>query len=102
MKSRGIYYIIYLLTILDIAFTAFGLQLGMIEEANPIMNYFMNLSLGASMLCVLLFVGVILIFLYKVSFKIPWLHSVLTGLVGIKIYVLILHLKWISTYIRII
>jgi hypothetical protein len=102
MRSRGIYYIIYLLTILDIAFTAFGLQLGMIEEANPIMNYFMNLSLGVSILCVLLFVGAILIFLYKVSFKIPWLHSALTGLAGIKIYVLMLHLKWISIYIGII
>jgi hypothetical protein len=98
MKNKYIYFIIYLLTILDILFTAVGLRLGLIEEANPIISYLFNLSMGLSVLCVLLFVGIMLIFLYKASQKIHWLHKALTGLAAIKIYVLLLHLKWISSY----
>jgi hypothetical protein len=99
-KSCMIFYVIFLLTIMDLVFTVTGLQLGIIEEANPIMRYFLNLSMSFSILCVLLFVGAILIFLYKASHKLHWLHAALTALVGIKVYVLLLHLRWISIYLR--
>jgi hypothetical protein len=98
-KSCIIFYVIFLLTIMDLAFTVTGLQLGIIEEANPIMRYFLNLSMGFSILCVLLFMGTILIFLYKASYKLHWLHPAMTGLAGIKVYVLLLHLRWISIYL---
>jgi hypothetical protein len=100
MKSRVVCYIIFLLTTLDILFTTIGLKLGIIEEANPIMNYIIDISLALSMFCVLLFVGAMLTFLYKASSKIPWLHPVLKGLAGIKVYVLMLHLKWISVFLE--
>jgi hypothetical protein len=100
VKSRVVCYIIFQLTTLDILLTTIGLKLGIIEEANPIMNYLMNISLALSMLCVLLFVGAMLTFLYKASYKIPWLHPALNGLAGIKVYVLMLHMKWISIYLE--
>lgn len=64
------------------------------------MNYLINISLALSMFCVLLFVGAMLTFLYKASPKIPWLQPVQNGLVGIKVYVLMLHLRWISIYLQ--
>jgi hypothetical protein len=100
VKSRAVCYVIFLLTTLDILFTTIGLNLGIIEEANPIMNYLINISLVLSMFFVLLFVGVVLTFLYKASYKVPWLHPALNGLAGIKVYVLMLHLKWISIYLE--
>jgi inner membrane protein involved in colicin E2 resistance len=100
LKSKTVYYIIYFLTILDITLTAAGLQLGVIEEANPIMNYFISLSMELSMIGVLLFVGAMLIFLYKASLKVNWLQKAVTGLAYIKVYVLLLHLSWINSYIE--
>ncbi|MDF2546491.1 MAG: hypothetical protein K0R93_1389 [Anaerosolibacter sp.] len=96
--SRFVYYIIYLLTVLDIAFTLFGLQLGIIQEGNPIMNYFICLSTEATAFCVLAYVAIALVFLYKVSEKVKWLNMMLTGLASIKAYVLILHFRWLSVY----
>lgn len=100
MKSRVVCYIIFLLTTLDILFTTIGLRLGIIEEANPIMNYLIDISLALSMFGVLLFAGAMLTFLYKASANIHWLHPVLNGLAAIKVYVLMLHLKWISAYLE--
>jgi hypothetical protein len=100
MKSKYVYYSIYFLTILDIAFTAVGIQLGIIVEANPIMSYFMDLSMGFSLLGVLVFVGAILIFLYKASGTVIWMNKAMTALAGIKVYVLLLHLGWINTYLE--
>ncbi|MDF2593015.1 MAG: hypothetical protein K0S75_2481 [Clostridia bacterium] len=100
MKSKYVYYSIYFLTILDIAFTAVGLQLGVIQEVNPIMNYFMNRSMGLSVSGVLLFVGAMLIVLYKASFTVHWIKKAMTCLAGIKVCVLLLHLGWINIYLE--
>ena len=93
-----IYYIIYLLTILDIAFTATGLKLGVIEEGNPIMNYFIESSIELTTFCVLAYVGIALVFIYKASPKIRWLNTALAGLSSVKVYIVVLHLRWISMY----
>ncbi|SDK52186.1 DUF5658 family protein [Natronincola ferrireducens] len=97
-KNRFIYYGIFLLTVFDIAFTSIGLQLGIIEEANPIMDYFIHLSMILSIIGVVLYVGIAMIFLYKVRSKIPWLSKALMGLTAVKLWIMVLHVRWVALY----
>lgn len=99
-RHRSIYYSIFLLTLLDVFFTAIGLQMGFIKEANPIMNYFMNLSVCLTMLAIMLFVGLVLIFLYRQSFRVHWVNKALTGVAGVKLYIILLHIRWIGTVLN--
>ena len=59
-----IYYIIFLLTALDIIFTVNGLKLGIIREGNPILSHFMGSYMGLTAICVLAYVGAAQILIY--------------------------------------
>lgn len=94
-----VYYIVFLLTVLDIVFTAAGLKLGVIIEANPILNYFISVSMELTFLCILAYVAAALIFMYKVSPGIYWLNPALAGLAAVKLYTVVLHVSWINVYL---
>lgn len=94
-----VYYGIYLLTVLDAAFTVAGLKLGVITEGNPILNQYIESYMGLTVFGVLAYVGISLIFIYKASKGIPWLNAALAGLTGIKVYTVLLHIRWISVYL---
>jgi hypothetical protein len=94
-----IYYLIFLLTVLDIVFTVKGLKLGIISEGNPILSYFMESDMGLTAFCVLAYVGAALILIYKASPKICWLNTALAGTAGVKLFTVLLHLRWISIYL---
>ncbi|QUH26658.1 DUF5658 family protein [Serpentinicella alkaliphila] len=98
-KSQLIYFTIFLLTVLDILFTCIGLKLDIIEEANPLMDYFLNISMHFTVLFVLLFVGISLVFIYRVKSQVPWLPKVLVALAVVKIWVIVLHIRWITVYL---
>lgn len=97
-KYQLVYYIVFLLTVLDVAFTAEGLKLGAITEANPAVGYFMELSMGLTFFCIPAYVGAALLLIYRLSSGIRWLNTVMAGLAGIKLYTLALHIKWVSEY----
>lgn len=99
MKRHGlIYLIVFFLTILDVAFTAEGIRLGAITEANPIIAYFLERSLGLTFFCNMAYVGGALLLIYRLSPGIRWLNAIMMGLAGIKLYTLILHLHWLNQY----
>lgn len=99
MKKWYLIYIsIYLLTILDIAFTTTGLRLGAITEANPFLRGFMDTDPGLTSYCVLAYVGIALLYLYKASIRVRWISPVILGLAGIKTCILALHLGWVSVF----
>lgn len=93
-----IYFIIFILTILDLIFTAKGIKLGVITEANPIIAYFIERSLGLTFFCIMAYVGGALLLIYRLSPGIWWLNATLAGLAGIKLYALVLHMQWLSGY----
>lgn len=102
MRRCGfIYIMVFALTILDVAFTAIGLRLGIITEANPIVGYFLKLSAGLTFLGILSYVGGALLLIYRLSPGIRWLNIIMAGLAGIKLYTLILHMQWFSEYIAV-
>ena len=95
-KGRRTYVVIYLLTILDILFTNLGLRKGLIEEVNPLICPLFKISIGLTSMIILVGVGALLIFLYKVRHKVVWITSVLWVVLGIKLWVLGLHINWIA------
>lgn len=100
MKRHYLLYIaIYLLTILDIVFTASGLELGAITEANPLLKAAIQTAPGLTAISVLAYVGAALYFLYKASIKVRWISTAVIGLAGIKACILVLHLGWVSIYL---
>lgn len=90
-----VYFNILILTVLDVLFTTLGLEMGVIEEANPLMNAFYKLSPILTITGVLLFISVVLYLLYKLKDRFRWIPAVLYGIVGIKVFVLLLHVRWI-------
>ena len=101
-RYLAVYHIIFLLTVLDVVFTAVGLKLGVIIEANPIINYFIGISMELTFFCVLAYVAAALLLMYKVSPRIHWLNSAVAGLAAIKLYTVILHIRWIKAYLYIL
>ncbi len=102
MKRYGyIYFIVFILTILDVALTAEGIKLGVITEANPIIAYFLVRSLGLTCFCILVYVGGALLLIYRLSPGIRWLNATMAGLAGLKLYTLVLHMQWLSEYLAI-
>ena len=90
---KNLYITIYLATIIDIIATVTGIKLGHIVEANPLLKK-MNeypLSVGIALILV---IGFLLYFIYKQNIKIA--NSAMILVLIVKVYVLILHVNWIS------
>ncbi|HWR61701.1 MAG TPA: DUF5658 family protein [Clostridia bacterium] len=100
-KYQLVYYAVFLLTVLDVVFTAEGLKLGAITEANPVVDYLMGLSVGLAFFCILAYVGAALLLIYRLSSDIRWLNAVMAGLAGIKLCILALHIQWVSEYLAV-
>lgn len=98
-RYQPVYPFVLLLTIADMMFTAKGLKLGTITEANPVVDYFLGLSAELTLVCIPIFVGAVLLLLYRFRRQVRWLNTAVTGLAVIKLYILLLHIKWVSGYI---
>lgn len=96
MHRIRIYYYIFILTFADVIFTATGLNLGIVEEANPYMDYLIELSLPITLVGILVVTIAILYMLYKVENRVRWLPLALKGLLIIKVVVILLHFQWIA------
>lgn len=79
---------------MDVLCTSIGIKLKLVSEANPILAFFINKSLLLTMMAVLLFVGGLLYFIYKVRNRIKWLPTALSLVVVVKVYVMFLHARW--------
>lgn len=99
LRKNFIYYFIFILTILDISLTAIGINSGIIEEGNPIMNYFFQQSMVYSMIISLVIVGLLLFLLYKVRRRVLWLPKALYGITFIKIIVIAMHIRWVAVFL---
>ena len=88
-----IYIFIFILTLADLIITGFGIAHKRIEEANPIMAVLYNWNIPLTILIVGTIVGLLIWFLSKQKFK--WLKYATLGLLGIKIFIMLLHGMWI-------
>ncbi len=87
--------IIICLTVLDVIFTLYGLQVGMIEEANPILKPLFEKMPLCTGIGIVFFVFLLLRFLYKVRERVKWIVVALWLICIIKVSVITLHFSWL-------
>lgn len=86
---------IFAMTILDLGLTATGIRRGTIGEGNPLLEKMFHASPEMSAVILAVLVGLLLLLMYKVQYRIKWINLALVGLFVIKLAVLGLHLNWI-------
>lgn len=98
MKSSNVFsvimWIVYL-TILDVILTLYGLQIGIIEEANPILKLMFQKTPFWTGAGIVFFVYFLLWFLYSVQDQVRWLAPALWLICIIKLSVITMHLNWL-------
>ena len=91
---------IAILTIIDIICTAVGLSLGFIAEGNPLMAWLFDWSVIGTCVIVVLLVGACLAILKTFMDRFKWTRYVVAGLVGVKLFVVLVHLSWIIAWLH--
>lgn len=97
--SKRIFILVYLLTIIDVVFSYIGLKLNYIQEFNPVMNYFINLSLPLTMAAVLVGAAILLYLIYSLSYF-RWIAYAMAGVLVVKLIVVGMHAVWIYQVLR--
>jgi hypothetical protein len=90
-----IYITIFILTLFDVVLTTIGLTAGVIYEANPIMAYFIDLSLPMAMIGVVVFSVLALWFVYHFGRGKAWVRYGLWVVLASKVIAMIFHGLWI-------
>jgi hypothetical protein len=92
-------YTIFLLTVLDVALTTAGLNMGCIVEANPLMAWLITQSMPLTMMGVLTFTAAALWFINRFEQRYAWVRYGLYAVLATKIFVMVAHLIWIGQVI---
>lgn len=96
---KKLFLLVYLLTIFDAAATAAGVKLGVIEEANPLICRIMTCHPVLSAVSLSAVIGAALYVIYKVRNRVHWLAYAMCGVLVVKIWVIYLHINWITQVI---
>lgn len=99
MKHKALYVLILALTIIDVALTSIGIKTGFVEEANPTLQALYAISPVFASAVIVVFVGLILLMIYKVQHRIKWVNRGLMIIFAVKIAVLGFHFSWIAQVI---
>lgn len=97
---KRLFIAIYILTILDAISTIAGVQLKVVEEANPFVQAAMTNQPILTGLVVCLGIGAVLYGIYRVRHKIRWIGYGLGGMLAVKIAVIGLHVGWIVEIVK--
>lgn len=83
------------LTVIDAALTCIGMKLGYIEEANPLLQDIFNTSPELASFVIIAFVGLMLMLIFRLQYRVRWIKIGLKTLFIVKLLVLGLHFEWI-------
>ena len=97
---KKLFIAIYILTILDAISTITGVQLKLVEEANPFVQAVMTNQPILTGIVVCLAIGAVLYGIYRVRHKIRWLAYAMGGVLAVKIGIMALHISWITQIVR--
>lgn len=86
---------VWIVAMADLLLTARGIQLGRIEEANPLMARLLAISLHCGVVTTVLVLTAALTFLHLARHRVPWVNRALRGVLAIRLAVLSLHLMWV-------
>jgi hypothetical protein len=88
-------FLIWLLGLADVLLTNYGLNLGIIQEGNPVMAYFFAISPNLAISFSLIFSGIMLWFLTQLKTKTALAGKALWGLLAVRVLVIFLHVGWL-------
>ncbi len=91
----GVLFILWVTGMADLLLTAWGLRLGVIEEANPLMAWLFSISKPLTLGIGTAVMTAALGFLWYVRKKIAWFETVVRGLLAIRVVVLSIHIYWL-------
>jgi len=86
-------FFIFILTLLDVLLTVYGLISKQIIEVNPIIFKLFNINLMFGAIIIILAAGFTSWFLSKQNLK--WIKFACIGLLVIKIFIMFLHVGWL-------
>jgi len=87
MRNRCLW--ILLLTAADIIATAYGIKLGIMQEANPLLAYGMHNHPILTGMCIMALVAGALVIMYRCGEKVKWLPGVTAAILAIKVLVVV-------------
>jgi|GEM_PF-2688268 len=79
----------------DLVFTAWGLRLGIIEEANPLLAHFFSISKPLTVIGGLFCITGALALLWYYRERLYWIYPVTRVLLAVRVLVLGMHIYWI-------
>lgn len=86
---------IFILSIMDAVLTCTGIEMGIVEEVNPLLQGIFNTAPEIAAFSVIVFVGLMLWIIGRYGYKLPWIKFGLAAIVAVKLYVIYAHLSWI-------
>lgn len=86
---------IWLLGLVDVYLTKYGLQLGVIAEGNPVMAYFFSIHPNAAVLFSLALSGIFLYCLHRLRQHTGFAVTALWGLLAVRLLIIFLHVNWL-------
>ena len=87
-----IYAIIFILTLADCLLTLWGVTSNQITEGNPLFVKLLSWNPVIGVIIVFSVVTLLIFFISKYKFR--WLKPAALGLLGVKIFVMFLHMGW--------
>lgn len=97
---KKLFIAIYILTVLDAISTITGVQLKVVEEANPFVQATMTNQPILTGLVVCVAIGAVLYGIYRVRHRIRWIGYAMGGVLAVKVFVMAIHFNWITQVIR--
>lgn len=86
---------IWILGIIDVLLTKYGLNLGVIEEGNPLMAHLFAMNANTAIIFSLTLSGVLLACLHRLRDKCTLAGNALWGILFVKLFIVILHFGWL-------
>ncbi len=97
---KKLFITIYILTMLDAIATITGVQLKVVEEANPFVQAVMTNYPVLTGVVVYLLIGAMLYGIYRVRHKVRWLVYAMCGVLAAKVVIMGMHINWIAQVLR--
>lgn len=89
---------IAILSLIDIACTYAGVSVGAIQEGNPLIAWGFERSVIGTCVVTATLIAVCLWVLKQYMDRFQWTRVVVAGLVGVKAFVVLLHVGWIVQF----
>jgi hypothetical protein len=97
---KKLFICVFVLTMLDAAATAIGIQLGYLEEANPLISSLADAQPFITCFGVCLVTGVLLLVLYILRNRIHWMGFAMSVVLFIKSAVVCIHIFFVYNAMR--